>query len=284
MTTLRRPWLPLLLLLASGLAAAAPASQREIYEETRAQAEAGDTDAMRRMIEGRAQVKYGAFGRRSYVPFMFTGTVPGNEYKHYWQPTHAEHVTWIRRAAAAGADDLQRVLVLCHQFGCETCTKNNNRKQCSVEHRIERDPAQARQLAQEFRAASAKPAHWDSLQGLLEEWATLEPRAQRYDTAAAARLAELAGQAYKLAAPVPAPHVQVYFPLSSGSQLELQNTHWQQHWLQAAARGGDQGSREQIDPAARQAGMAQRWNTRVQDALRQEAQQRRQLLGAGQAR
>lgn len=283
MKSLRCCWLLLLLLLAGGPVAASPVDWKEIHAETVAQAEAGDTDAMLRLVEGRAQVRFGAFGKRSYVPVQSTGMLPRDEYRYSWSPSPAEHLQWIRRAADAGVDRMQRVMVLCHQFGCLHCRSGfNNQRTCTAEHGVARDTERARTLARDYRAASANPAHWDSLQGLLDEWATLEPRAQRNDGAAAGRLAVLAGQALARAVPVPAPHVSLYLP--SGGSLVLQNTTLQEHWQQVAARLGDPATLEKTDPAARQAAQARRVRERVQAALKQEAQERRQLLGASQAK
>lgn len=272
MKSLYRTWLSLWLLLACAPLAAQSVDRQEIRKQAVELAGAGDPEAMRSLVEGRAQVRFGAFGRRSFVPYQVTGTSKGNEYKYSWQPAPAEVLTWLQRAADAGLHDMQRFLVLCHHFGCPSCSANQRNEQtCSSEHGIARDPARAQQLARDYRAGSAQPASWDALQALLDEWATLEPRAQRGDGAAASRLAELAGQASSLGS-------------LSARGLRLGNLDWQKHWSAAAVRLGDPSAIEKVDPAARQAGLAKRWRERVQAALEQEAQEQRRLLGASQAR
>jgi len=266
----------------------------DVYNDSLTRAEAGDIDAMYRLIESRARVEHGAFNRWRYVPVTFTSRLPGNQKGYSWSSSPEEHLTWIRRAAAAGDDKMQRVLVLCHQFGCESCMARNVRGKregsCTADspHAIARDPNKARELASDYRRASDTPEHWDSIQGLLQDMAALEVRAARRDARATGQLAELAEQARLRAMPVPTPHFRVHIPSASSASvsvnLRLLDEHWQKQWLQAAAKLGDQPSLEKIDPAARRAGLQRRWGERAQAAAREERQQRSALLRAAQAR
>ena len=269
-------------------------STMDVYRDNLSRAEAGDIDAMYRLIESRAQIQHGAFNRWRYVPSQFTSKVPGNQKGYSWNSSPEEHLNWIRRAAAAGDDKMQRVLVLCHQFGCESCVSRNvmgkREGSCTADspHAIARDPNKARELASEYRSASHKPEHWDSIQGLLQEMAALEARAARRDARATGQLAELAEQASLRAMPVPTPHFRVYMPMASSASvsvnLRLLDEHWKTQWLQTAAKLGDQPSLEKIDPAARRAGLQRRWAERTQAAAREERQQRSALLRTSQAR
>jgi len=267
---------------------------KEVYQDNLKRAEAGDIDAMYRLIQSRAQVQHGAFNRWRYVPSQFSSQTPGNQKGYSWSSSPEEHLTWIRRAAAAGDDNMQRVLVMCHQFGCESCGSRSamgkQQGSCTADspHAIARDPNKARELASEYRSASNKPEHWDSIQGLLRDMAALEARAARRDARATGQLAELAEQATLLAMPVPTAHLRLYMPTASSAtvsvNLRLQDQHWHKQWLQAAAKLGDQPSLEKIDPAARRAGLQRRWAERAQAAAREERQQRSALLRASQAR
>lgn len=265
----------------------------DVYQDNLTRAEAGEIDAMYRLIESRAQIEHGAFGRWSYVPPPWPN--PAGQQKRYsWDSSPEEHLNWIRRAAAAGDDKMQRVLVLCHQFGCESCvTRSAMGKSegiCSADspHAIARNPEQARQLASEYRSASKNPEHWDSIQALLEEMAALTPRAARRDVNATGRLAELAEQARLRAMPVPEPNLRLYEPSSSSASvsvsLRLLDERMYKEWLQTAAKLGHQPSLEKIDPTARRAGLQRRWAERAQAAAREERQQRSALLRASQAR
>lgn len=265
----------------------------DVYKDNLTRAEAGDIDAMYRLIESRAQIQHGAFGNWSYVAPPWPNPA-GKQKRYSWDSSPGEHLNWIRRAAAAGDDKMQRLLVLCHQFGCEICVTRSamgkRESSCTAdsENAIARNPDKARQLASEYRSASAMPEHWDSIQGLLRDMAALEPRAARRDARATGQLAELAEQARLRAMPVPQPHLRLYEPGASSASvsvsLRLLDEHWQKQWLQTAAKLGDQPSLEKIDPAARRAGLQRRWAERAQAAAREERQQRSALLRAAQAR
>ena len=293
--TLRNKITILTFLLLSGCASNSyyDLSVRDVYQDNLTRAEVGDIDAMYRLIESRAQVEHGAFGRWSYVTPPWPNPA-GKQKRYSWNSSPEEHLHWIRRAAAAGDDKMQRVLVMCHQFGCESCvTRSAMGKQegsCTADspHAIARDPRKARELASEYRSASDKPEHWDSIQGLLQDMAALEARAARRDARATGQLAELAEQARLRAMPVPQPNLRLYEPSASSAsvsvRLRLLDEHWQKQWLQTAAKLGDQPSLEKIDPAARRAGLQRRWAERAQAAAREERQQRSALLRASQAR
>lgn len=269
-------------------------STTNVYRDNLTRAEAGDIDAMYRLIESQARIEHGAFNRWRYVPVTITSRLPGNHTGYSWSSSAEEHLSWIRRAASAGDDRMQRLLVLCHQFGCESCVvrkaKGRREGSCTLDspHAIARDPDKARELASEYRSASDTPEHWDSIQSLLQEMAALEARAVRRDARATGQLAELAGQARLRAMPVPRPNLRLYEPLAShisvSVSLRLLDEHWQKQWLQTAAKLGDQPSLEKIDPAARRAALQRRWGERAQAAAREERQQRSALLRASQAR
>lgn len=265
----------------------------DVYQDNLTRAEAGEVDAMYRLIESRAQIEHGAFGRWSYVPPPWPN--PAGQQKRYsWDSSPEEHLNWIRRAAAAGDDRMQRLMVLCHQFGCESCVTRNamgkRQGSCTADspHAIASNPERARQLASEYRSASKNPEHWDSIQALLEEMAALTPRAVRRDATATGQLAELALQARWRAMPAPHPTVRLFEPRASSASVSvgllLLDERMHKEWLQTAAKLGHQPSLEKIDPAARRAGLQRRWAERAQAAVREERQQRGALLRASQAR
>lgn len=266
----------------------------DVYQDNLTRAEAGDIDAMYRLIESEARIEHGAFNRWRYVPVTVTSRLPGNHKGYSWDSSPEEHLNWIRRAAAAGDDKMQRLLVVCHQFGCESCVTRNamgkRQGSCTADspHAIARDPERARQLASEYRSASNHPEHWDSIQALLEEMAVLTPRAARRDANAIGQLAELAAQARWRAMPAPQPTVRLFEPRASSASVSvgllLLDERMHKDWLQTAAKLGHQPSLEKIDPAARRAGLQRRWAERTQAAAREERQQRSALLRASQAR
>ena len=266
----------------------------DVYQDNLTRAEAGDIDAMYRLIESGARIEHGAFNRWRYVPVTVTSRLPGNHKNYSWDSSPEEHLNWIRRAAAAGDDKMQRVMVLCLQFGCESCVTRNamgkRQSSCTADspHAIASNPERARQLAREYRSASKNPEHWDSIQALLEEMAALTPRAARRDANAIGELAALAEQARWRAMPVPQSNNRLYEPMASSASvsvsLRLLDEQMHKQWLQTAAKLGHQPSLEKIDPAARRAGLQRRWAERAQAAAREERQQRSALLRASQAR
>lgn len=180
-----------------------------IHAENVEMAQAGDLDAMHRIIEGRYQIRLGAMGRRDYVPYQVTGIEKRDERKFFWPLPPQDVMNWVQRAADGGSDPYQRVLVLCHQFGCVPCdakrgTPRFNNPQCDRDHPlVPVDPARARMLAVGFQQRSAQPASWDGMIRLLDDLAESERSARAGNAQAAWRVAELCRDAARLGAADP---------------------------------------------------------------------------------
>jgi len=280
-------WLIAILPLLDGCASARPSdySSEHFLKDSVVRAEAGDISAMYRLIEGAAQVEFKPFVGPEYVPYWVSGRLPDNQKKYQWRLSHAERLRWIERAVEAGDDNMQRVWVLCHQFGCLPCNSRQQEWTCA-DALVPRDAGKARSLAARYRDSSASPTDWDGMTALLNEMAELERRAERGDARAAAQLARLAREAHKLGASAQAnPQVGIWLPVSRGTaQIRINHEHWRQQWLQLAARLGDQSAREELDPVARQAGQRRRLGEQIDAAMQQEKLARRQLLRAAPAR
>lgn len=280
-------WLIAMLPLLDGCASARPSdySSDHFLNDSITRAESGDISAMYRLIEGAAQVEFRPFVGPEYVPYQVSGRVPDNQKKYQWRLSHAERLRWIEAAAEAGDDNMQRVWVLCHQFECLPCNSRQGDWVCA-DPLVSRDPGKAQSLAARYRQASATPEDWDGMTALLGDMKTLEQRAERGDASAAGRLHQLARESHKLGASADAdPLVGIWLPVSRGTaQIHMNREHWRQQWLQLAARLGDQGAREELDPVARQAGQRRRLGEQIDAALQQEKLARRQLLRAATAR